>query len=780
MSMKKSVLCMAVVIAAASLAQLPASGQSLGQGTAGVVKARGYTSVDGVRPGDRFKVAVELEVAESYHINAHKPTLEYLRATTVAFQPPDGITVEQPRYPGPVNRKFQFEDIELAVHEGTVYITADARAGDSVPAGVLNVPAAVTVQACNDNLCLAPSTLNIEVPVKVVAAGQPVNETNAEIFARAAAAPALVEFKSNRIADLLASQGLLITLASIFLGGLLLNLTPCVYPIIPITIGFFVNQSASAEGAPRLRRTFLMASMYVLGLALTYSVLGVIASMSGGLFGAALQSPVVLIVLAGVMVALALSMFGVYEFKMPDALNRFATSSTQSTSGSVGALLMGLTMGIVAAPCIGPFVLALLVFVGEKGDPMFGFLLFFVLALGLGIPYLILGTFSGAINALPRSGMWMVTVRKVFGLVLIGMAVYFLSPMLGAATKYILIAFFALSALYLIFYEAGRARPAQFAWVLRGLGIVAAALAIWWAMPKPVGAEIPWQPYSEQALAGARAEGKGVIIDAYADWCIPCKELDADTFTDPEVAKDAERFVTLKLDLTNPAEGSEAARAANRFGIRGVPTIIFLGPTGEEASDLRLEGFEKPEGFIARMKKIESTSGGPVLARNELRSGGSVADGSVGAQPGGAGEPIPPVGLTLLDGGALDLGSLKGKVVLLDFWATWCVPCKAEIKILNKLAGEYKERGLEIVGISYLDEGPEMVKPFVKDNPMNYTKALGSPELLGAYKVGDVLPVTVIIDKRGQIRYRHQGLSSSGMSEFESELRGKIEQMLSE
>ena len=604
--------------------------------------------------------------------------------------------------------------------------------------------------------------------------------SNAEIFARAGAAPALVEFRNNKIADLLANQGLVITLASIFLGGLLLNLTPCVYPIIPITIGFFVNQSASAEGAPRLRRTFLMASMYVLGLALTYSVLGVIASMSGGLFGAALQSPIVLIVLAGVMVALALSMFGVYEFKMPDALNRFATSSTQSTSGSLGALLMGLTMGIVAAPCIGPFVLALLVFVGEKGDPMFGFLLFFVLALGLGLPYLVLGTFSGAIKALPRSGMWMVTVRKVFGLVLIGMAIYFLSPLLGGSSKYILTAFFALSALYLIFYESGRAKPAQFAWVLRGLGVLAAGLAIWWIMPKPVGAEIQWQPYSEQALAEARTSGKGVIIDAYADWCIPCKELDADTFTDPDVAKDAERFVTLKLDLTSPADGSEAARAANRFRILGVPTIIFLSPAGEEASDLRLEGFEAPSGFIARMKKIESTAGVPALAKNELSANGSVSDGSVGAQPAAAGEPIPTAGLTLLDGGALDLASLKGKVVLLDFWATWCVPCKAEIKILNKLAGEYKERGLEIIGISYLDEGPDMVKPFVKDNPMNYTKALGNPELLGAYKVGDVLPVTIIIDKQGQIRYRHQGLSSSGMSEFESELRGKIEKMLSE
>lgn len=143
---------------------------------------------------------------------------------------------------------------------------------------------------------------------------------------------------------------MLITLLIVFLSGLALNATPCVYPIIPITIGFFVNQSAASGGAPRLRRTFSMASLYVLGMALTYSTLGLIASLSGNIFGAALQSPFVLIGLAVLMVALALSMFGVYEFKVPESLNRFATKSTESTSGLFGALVMGLTMGIVAAP----------------------------------------------------------------------------------------------------------------------------------------------------------------------------------------------------------------------------------------------------------------------------------------------------------------------------------------------------------------------------------------------------------------------------------------------
>jgi thiol:disulfide interchange protein DsbD len=770
---------LAVAVALASALTAPAQSNE-------VVKARGYASVDGVRPGDKFKVAIALEVAEGYHINAHVPTESFLVATVVAFGPPAGVHVSEEKYPAPSYRKFAFsEDKEYAVHEGTVYVTADAEADKSLQPGASMIRALVTVQSCNDSQCLAPSSIDVEIPLKVVAAGQAVGAANAEIFARADAQPAagaqpasaagggLVEYKgagsTNSIAALISSRGMPIALLFIFVSGLLLNATPCVYPIIPITIGFFVNQSASQEGKPRLSRTFLMASMYVLGMAITYSLLGVIAAKSGGLFGAALQSPIVLITLAALMVGLALSMFGLYEFKLPESLNRFATSSTQSTSGVIGALVMGLTMGIVAAPCIGPFVLALLVFVGERGDAVYGFFMFFVLALGLGLPYLALGTFSGAINSLPRSGMWMVTVRKVFGLVLIGMALYFLMPLMGRFTNYVFVAFFALSALYLLFWESGRTKPRQFAWVLRAIGIGAAAIAVTMALPKRIEAEISWQPFSEQALAAAQREGKGVIIDTFADWCIPCKELDHNTFTDPHVKKESERFVTLKLDLTTADADSEAGRAKRRFGIRGVPTIIFLDPVGRERADLRLEGFENPAAFLSRMKRIEFTpsAGGETVAKNPAGEKGFAGEA--------AGGPLPAVSLSLLNGGTLNIESLRGKVALLDFWATWCVPCKAEIPTFNQLIRDYKERGLEIIAVSLDEEGAAKVKPFLKENPMSYTQVIGDRGAASAFDVDDSkLPVAVILDKQGRIRFRHVGLTKKEV--FESE----INQLLAE
>jgi thioredoxin:protein disulfide reductase len=780
-----------MIVSALSLTQL-----ALAQGSATVVTAQGFTNQKGLAPGLSFILAIELNVAEGYHINAHFPSEEYLFATNVKFEPLAGLKILDVKYPKPKLQKFEFSDKELAVLDGQVLIIAGAQTETNLQMGAKTIQATVTVQSCNDKLCLAPADIKVEIPIRFIPTSQVVKEISPVVFEKfatmefddgsiAAAGKtdsALTQFKGNdqsknAIAEQIASSGLFITLVGIFFAGLALNLTPCVYPIIPITIGFFINQGGGSQGKPKLSRTFAMASLYVLGMALTYSVLGVIASLSGGLFGGALQSPLVLIGLALLMVALSLSMFGVYEFKVPEALNRFANSSTQSTSGLFGALVMGLTMGIVAAPCIGPFVVALLVEVGRRGDPFFGFLLFFVLALGLGFPFLILGTFSGSIKAMPRSGMWMVTIRKVFGVILIGVALYFLNPLMGNWGKYVFVAFFAVSALYLIFFEANRARPVQFAWVLRAIGVGAAAFAIFFALPKKVESSIEWKPFSEQAVVDARKQGKGVIIDSYATWCIPCKELDELTFTNSDVRKEAEKFVTLKLDLTSNDPDTEAGRARSKFKIVGVPTILFLDANGNEMPGLRLEGFEKADKFLARMKGVGSAPASSEIAKNAEGEKSAANDAVPGTVPvaatgeaAGSFEAAPNVALNLLEGGKLDLASLKGKVVLIDFWATWCVPCISEIPMFNDLTKQYKAQGFEMIAVSLDEEGAEKVKPFLKKHPMNYTLTLGDQSLAEMFKVSDsALPVAILIDKQGRQRFLHKGITERPV--FEAQIK---------
>lgn len=770
----------AVVFAPLSSAQL--------SGSATVVKASGLTASEAIAPGQKFKIAVQLDIAEGYHINGHFPSEDYLVATNWKLEPVAGLRFAAPQYEKPKLQKFEFSDKELAVLEKRSFIVVDVEADAALQAGAQVIKGIVTTQACNDKFCLAPADIAVEIPLRFVAAppASTAASTNAPaIFANeiaamqiddgsvgTAATIALTEFgggKPNDIAASLEKYGLLTTLLVIFWAGVLLNLTPCVYPIIPITIGFFANQGGGgAAGKTNLKRTFAMSSLYVLGMAITYSVLGVIASLTGGLFGAALQSPYVLIGLALLMVAMALSMFGVYEFKLPESLNRLASGGGQSKSSFLTAIVMGLTMGIVAAPCIGPFVVALLAFVSQKGDPLFGFLLFFVLAVGLGFPYIFLGAFSGSLKALPRSGVWMVTVRKVFGLILIGMALYFLNPLMGKWSTYVFVAFFAASALYLLFFEAGRTKPAQFSWVLRGLGVAAAGLAVFFAIPTKAGESIKWQGYSEQAIAEARQQGKGVIIDAYADWCIPCKELDQLTFTDDAVRGEAERFVTLKLDLTSNDPNTEAGRARSRYKIIGVPTILFLDAGGKEVANLRLEGFERPKDFLARMKGVTSAPAATELASNGGATGKPVADGAANASDQ-KGEMAPTVPLALLDGGKLELSSLKGKVLLVDFWATWCVPCISEIPMFNDLQKQYKTEGLEIVAVSLDEEGAQIVKPFLKKHPMNYTQTIGDTQVAESFKVTDVLPVAFLIDKQGRIRYTHTGVTKREV--FEAQIK---------
>lgn len=427
------------------------------------------------------------------------------------------------------------------------------------------------------------------------------------------------------ILALLRSGSFWAVVLSFFGFGLALAFTPCVLPMIPILSGVVVGSGNKATRGKAL----VLTLTYILGMAITYALAGVAAGISGAMLAAALQNPWVLGGFAAVFVALALAMFGLYELQLPSAAQTWLTTRSKKLPGGhlTGVFVMGVLSALIIGPCVAPPLTGALLFIAERGDVALGGSALFAMALGMGVPLVGVGVSAGAV--LPRVGPWMENVKQFFGVVLLGVAVWILSPILPIAAQMIMWGILLVaSSIYLHAIDPlpPNASGARKLWkgigvaaLIAGAALLIGALAGGRDLLQPlaglraasgVGAVGASEPVRFERVPGlaslearlANGSGKPVMLDFYADWCISCKEMEAFTFSDPRVSKRLQNFLLLKADVT--ANSPEDKALLKRFRLFGPPGIIFFDSNGRELSGVRVVGYQPADRFLATLDRV--------------------------------------------------------------------------------------------------------------------------------------------------------------------------------
>jgi len=551
------------------------------------------------------RVRLDWQIADGYYL---------YRARIKVTTPATSVQLGPTQFPaGQVKSDPYFGQQEVYHHELLATVPVTRRSG-----GVLDLPLEVSYQGCAEaGLCYPPQTRKVSVHLGGGATGgtAPAGGAGAGAAANPGAALARHAFLSQEwFSALLRDGNLLVALGWFYLGGLALAFTPCVLPMVPILSGIIVGSGRTVTTG----KAFTLSVSYVLGMALTYALAGIASAAAGEQVQALFQQWWVIALFAAMFVALALSMFGAFTLQMPVAVqSRLAQLSNRQSAGTLGGVaLMGALSALIVTTCVAPVLIGALIVISQSGAIARGGAALFAAGLGMGTPLLAVGASAGKL--LPKPGPWMELVKKVFGVLMLAVAVWMLARIVPERVALALWAVPALLLAWLLWTEI-RERSVR-VWALRAAGVAAGVYGVALAVGAALGGSDPLAPIPvfaartealhfrpirsvadlDRELAQAQAQRHAVLLDFSADWCTSCKEMERYTFTAPAVHAALANTVLLRADVTHNDADDQALLA--RFGIFGPPTIAFFGPDGAERAAYRVVGYLDAGSFAARAR----------------------------------------------------------------------------------------------------------------------------------------------------------------------------------
>ena len=563
----------------------------------------------------------------------------YLYKDKISVSPADASQITLGELPLPAGEEKEdeyFGKIVSIDHEFNAEIPIS-----NLAANVQAVDLVFKYQGCaKAGLCYPPITKNLRVDLNNVDAVAVAS--NIAASDTGAATSAGFQSEQDRIAGTLASGKLWFTVITFFGLGLLLAFTPCVFPMIPILSSIIVGQGEELSTS----KAFSLSLVYVLAMAVTYTVAGVIVGLSGENIQIWFQNPWVISVFAGIFVLLSLAMFGFYELQMPNAVQSKlnSISSGQQQGSYVGAGIMGLLSALIVGPCVTAPLIGALIYIAETGDAVIGGIALFALSMGMGAPLLAIGTSAGKV--LPKAGAWMDAVKAVFGVLLLGLAIWMLERILPAPIILLLAgALLIVSAIYMGALDAIKETASGWSKLWKGLGLISLVYGAILVIGAAGGSHSLLQPLQgigsvqlasndghstsgkehalpfvqikgveglQTAIQQATQEGRPVMLDFYADWCISCKEMEAFTFSDAEVQQSLNNFVFIQADVTDNDAQDKALLA--ELGLFGPPAILFYDQSGNELRNYRVVGFMAAGKFASHVESFKQTG---TIAFNE-------------------------------------------------------------------------------------------------------------------------------------------------------------------